>query len=164
MSCLDIAVFKEIEDPREKVKVKHQLSDILCILVCAVLSGAETYEDIELYGVSKKEWLKQFLELTNGIPSHDTFRRIMMLINPEEFENMFLKWVQNYLKNSDIKADHVAIDGKTMKGSYDHAKGLSPMHIVSAYSTKNRLVLSQKSVKDKSGEKTVFPELMRALE
>lgn len=163
MEKLAKSLFWEIEDPRDDIKIKHQLTDILCILVCAVMSGAETYEDIELYGKSKESWLRQFLELKNGIPSHDTFRRIMMLIDPHKFEELFLNWVQNHIKRGKGDEEHIAIDGKTMRGSFDRKKGLSPLHIVSAYSTKNRLVLTQKSVADKSGEKAVLPELMKAL-
>ena len=144
MTRLTFELFQEMTDPREEIKIKHKLTDILSILVCAVISGAETYEDIELYGRSKQDWLRQYLELENGIPSHDTFRRVMMLINPDEFEALFLNWVQHHMRLSNEAANHIAIDGKTMRRSFDHTKGLAPIHIVNAYSSKNKLVLTQK--------------------
>ena len=164
MTRLIFDLFQDITDPREEIKIKHKLTDILSILVCAVISGAETYEDIELYGRSKENWLRQYLELENGIPSHDTFRRIMMLINPDEFEALFLNWVQHHMRLSNEDSDHIAIDGKTMRRSFDHTKGLAPIHIVNAYSSKNKLVLTQKAVNNKKGEKTVLPQLLQALE
>jgi hypothetical protein len=97
MTPLELNIFARIDDPRDDIKIKHSLTDILSILVCAVMSGAETYEDIELYGTSKHAWLAQFLVLEHGIPSHDTFRRVMMLIDPKEFEDIFRDWVQYYL-------------------------------------------------------------------
>ena len=164
MSALSFELFEYINDPRETIKIKHKLTDALSIVVCAVMGGAETYEDIEFFGRSKEAWLKQYLELKNGIPSHDTFRRIMMLIDPDEFEDLFFNWVQNHFRFQNKTPDHVAIDGKTMRRSFDRTKGLAPIHIVNAYSTKNKLVLTQKRVEDKKGEKTVLPELIQALD
>ena len=161
---LSFELFETITDPRDEFKIKYKLTDILSILVCAVISGADTYEDIELYGRSKKEWLQQFLELENGVPSHDTFRRVMMLIDPDEFESLFLNWVQNHILIKTNGPDHIAIDGKTMRGSVDYTKGLAPIHIVNAYSVKNRLILTQKAVSNRAGEKTILSPLLQALD
>ena len=114
MSALSFELFEYITDPRETIKIKHKLTDILSIVVCAAIGGAETYEDIEFFGRSKEDWLKQYLKLENGIPSHDTFRRIMMLIDPDEFEDLFLNWVQHHFRFQNKTPDHVAIDGKTI--------------------------------------------------
>ena len=110
-----IAAFETVEDPRCEWKVEHRLLDILVIAVCAVLGEAESFEDIALYGRCKRDWLGQFLALPNGIPSHDTFRRVLMLVDPEAFERCFLGWVRAVFRSEEDAPRHVAIDGKAAR-------------------------------------------------
>ena len=107
--------FTGLEDPRETRRCDHQLVDILVIAVCAVIACAESWEDIELYGRSKQAWLRTFLALPNGIPSHDTFRRVFMLIDPDAFEACFTRWAQSLA--SGVEREVVALDGKTVRRS-----------------------------------------------
>src|SRR3954447_21094164 len=123
-----IAELASIEDPRCGWKVEHRLIDILVIAVCAVLGEAETFEDIALYGRCKEAWLRGFLALPNGIPSHDTFRRVFTLIDPEAFERSFLGWVRAVFRPEEGAPRQVAIDGKTARRSFDRKKGRSPLH------------------------------------
>ena len=161
------ALIKElvaIEDPRCEWKVEHRLLDILVLAVCAVLGEAETFEDIALYGRCKRRWLEGFLELPNGIPSHDTFRRIFTLIDPEAFERSFLAWVRAVFRPEEGVLRQVAIDGKTVRRSFDRQKGRSPLHLVSAYATKHGLVLAQRAAEGKGGELAAIPELLDGLD
>src|SRR3954464_4817049 len=147
------ALIKElasIEDPRCEWKVEHHLLDILVIAVCAVLGEAESFEDIALYGRCKEAWLRGFLALPNGIPSHDTFRRVLTLVDPEAFERCFLGWVRAAFSEDDAPR-HVAIDGETVRRSFDREKGRSPPHPVSAYAAKGGLVLAQRAAEEKRG-------------
>jgi predicted transposase YbfD/YdcC len=159
-----ITEFETIEDPRCAWKVEHRLLDILVITVCAVLGEAESFEDIALYGRCKRDWLGGFLELPNGIPSHDTFRRVLMLIDPEAFERSFLGWVRAVIRPEGMTPRQVAIDGKTVRRSFDRRSGRSPLHLVSAYATEHGLVLAQQAVEEKRGELTVLPELLDGLD
>ena len=158
-----ITEFASIEDPRCEWKVEHRLLDILVIAVCAVLGEAGSFEDIALYGRCKHEWLKRFLALPNGIPSHDTFRRVFMLIDPEAFERSFLGWVRAVFRLEEVIPRQVAIDGKTMRRSFDRKHGRSPLHLVSAYATEHGLVLAQRATEEKRGELAVLPELLDGL-
>lgn len=154
--------FSELEDPRCDYKVEHNLLDILVMTICAVIGCAESWEDIELYARSKEPWLRSFLELKNGIPSHDTFRRVFTLINPKQFERCFRAWIGQWLGGN--HPDCVAIDGKTLRHSFDHKRRLSPIHLVSAWASENRLTLGQVAVDSKSNEITAIPELLTQLE
>lgn len=158
--------FGQITDPRQGHKTEHRLEDILAIAVCAVLAGAESYEDIADYGHCKRDWLARFLALPNGIPSHDTFRRVFMLIDAGHFEACFLDWTRAAFNvpANDEEFTHIAIDGKTMRRSFDRRKGLSPLHVVSAFSTGSGVTLAQRVIADKSGETTVLPALLSGLE
>ena len=153
--------FSELEDPRIERSKRHKLIDIITITICAVICGADGWSDIELYGKCKYKWLKKFLELPNGIPSHDTFARVFSLLNPEELQQCFLKWVEaiSLITFGEI----VAIDGKTLRHSYDKSKNKSAIHMVSAWATNNSLVLGQKKVEGKSNEITAIPELLKVL-
>ena len=124
-----IAAFETIEDPRCEWKVEHRLLDILVIAVCAVLGEAESFEDIALYGRCKREWLEGFLALPNGIPSHDTFRRVLMLVDPDAFERCFLGWVRAVFRPGGGGPRQVAIDGKTVRRSFDLRKGQLGCHL-----------------------------------
>jgi hypothetical protein len=150
----------QLEDPRCPWRVEHKLIDILVIAVCAVLAEAESFEDIALYGRCKRDWLEQFLALPNGIPSHDTFRRVLMLIDPDRFERCFLGWVRAVFRPEEATPPQIAIDGKAMRRSFDRRNGRSPLHLVSAYATERGLVLAQRATEEKRGELTVLPELL----
>ena len=159
-----IAAFETIEDPRCEWKVEHRLLDILVIAVCAVLGEAESFEDIALYGRCKREWLEGFLALPNGIPSHDTFRRVLMLVDPDTFERSFLDWVRAVFRPEEGGPRQVAVDGKTVRRSFDRRHGRSPLHLVSAYATEGGIVLAQRATETKGGELAVLPELLDGLD
>jgi predicted transposase YbfD/YdcC len=153
-------VFAGIEDPRMDRTKRHQLEDIILIAILAVICGAEGWVDIEAFGKAKEEWLKTFLALPNGIPSHDTFGRVFARIDAQQFEQCFLSWVQSL--NEKISGV-VAIDGKTLRRSHDRGKGKKALHLVSAWASEARLVLGQVAVEEKSNEITAIPELLELL-
>jgi predicted transposase YbfD/YdcC len=153
--------FSGINDPRCAGKVGHQLIDILVIAVCAVIAGGESWEDMALYGRIKADWLRSFLALQNGVPSHDTFRRVFMLIDPESFERCFTAWAESF--STAPNREVVAIDGKTMRRSFDRSREQGPLHVVSAWATERGLILGQRQVDEKSNEITAIPELLDAL-
>jgi predicted transposase YbfD/YdcC len=153
-----------IEDPRCGRKVEHRLLDILVIAVCAVLGEAESFEDIALYGRCKEAWLRGFLDLPNGIPSHDTFRRVLMLVDPDAFERSFLGWVRAVFRPEEDGPRQVAVDGKTVRRSFDRKHGRSPLHLVSAYATEGGIVLAQRATETKGGELAVLPDLLDGLD
>jgi len=159
-----ITQLASIEDPRCEWRVEHRLLDVLVIAVCAVLGEAESFEDIALYGRCKREWLEGFLELPNGIPSHDTFRRVLMLVDPDAFERSFLAWVRMVFRPEEGTPRQVAIDGKAVRRSFDRRGGRSPLHLVSAYATEHGLVLAQRAAETKGGELAVIPELLDGLD
>lgn len=153
--------FGRIEDPRMDRQKKHKLLDIIAIAVCATIAGADGWADMALFGRSKEAWLRTFLDLKNGIPSHDTFGRVFRLLAPDAFQEAFREWVcaiQGTLKGV------VAIDGKTARGSHDRANGKKAIHLVSAWAVENGLALGQVKVDDKSNEITAIPELLRLLQ
>src|SRR3954462_11885740 len=147
-----ITELASIEDPRCGWKVEHRLLDILVIAVCAVLGEAETFEDIALYGRCKEAWLRGFLALPNGIPSHDTFRRVFTLIDPEAFERSFLGWVRAVFRPEEGAPRQGAIDGKTGRRSFDRKRGRPPWPLVSPSATEGGLVLAQGAAESKGGE------------
>ncbi|MBX7223489.1 MAG: ISAs1 family transposase [Blastocatellia bacterium] len=154
-----IPTFETIPDPRRDQTKLHKLIDILTIAVCAVICGAEGWEDIESFGQAKQEWLSTFLELPNGVPSHDTFRRVFLRINPKEFEKRFLLWVQSVVELTEGEVVH--LDGKTSRGS---RRGETPgIHMVSAWAAEARLVLGQLKTENHSNEITAIPELLQLL-
>jgi predicted transposase YbfD/YdcC len=153
--------FAGLEDPRCTGKVEHLLIDILVIAVCAVIAGAESWVDMQLYGDNKKDWLATFLALPNGIPAHDTFRRVFMLIDPKDFESRFTAWTQAFAISTSREV--IAIDGKTVRGSFDRSRDQGPLHIVSAWASERGLVLGQRQVDGKSNEITAIPELLDTL-
>src|ERR671938_2150161 len=159
-----IAAFETIEYPRCEWKVEHRLLDILVIAVRAVLGEAESFEDIALYGRCKRDWLGTFLALPNGIPSHDTFRRVLMLVDPDAFERSFLAWVRAVFRPEEGAPRRVAIDGKTVRRSFDLRKGRSPLHLVSAYASEGGIVLAQRAAEGKGGEPAVLPDLLDGLD
>ena len=153
--------FARLTDPRVERNREHLLEEILLIAIAAVLSGAESWNDIEEYGDSKQEWLQTFLRLPGGIPSHDTFNRVFSALDPEEFEQGFAAWVGSIAKLT--AGEVVAIDGKTLCGTRQDGKK-QLVHMVSAWASANNLVLGQRKVDDKSNEITAIPKLLAALE
>lgn len=152
--------FSGMKDPRIERTKRHLMDDILFISIAAVLSGVESWDEMELYGKNKQQWLSTFLELPNGIPSHDTFNRLFAAIDPDEFESRFLKWVTSLIDKTEGETIH--IDGKTMRGSRKQGCK-SATHIVSAWADQNELILGQIKVEDKSNEITAIPVLLDAL-
>ncbi len=153
--------FGEMEDPRVEWSIQHKLIDIITIAICAVICGADTWVDMETYGLAKKDWLGQFLELANGIPSHDTFARVFTRLDPEQFQQSFLSWAKSI--SNVTQGEVIAIDGKTLRHSYDRSQEKSAIQMVSAWATNNRLVLGQVKVDKKSNEIKAIPELIKVL-
>jgi predicted transposase YbfD/YdcC len=156
--------FAALSDPRSAhaPHQRHELIDILVIAVCAVICGADGWEDIEEYGKAQAEWLAQVLDLPHGIPGHDTFRRVLSRLDPEELTECFIAWTGAL---SDLcGGDIVAIDGKTLRHSFDRAASKTAIHMVSAWANANRLVLGQVKVDDKSNEITAIPKLIKMLD
>ncbi len=154
--------FADMQDPRVDRTKRHKLVDILFIAVAAVTAGADTFVEIEEYGKIKYEWLKGFLELPNGIASHDTFGRVFSLIDPGQFKECFLTWIRTIAKA--ICGEVIALDGKTARRSFDRTNGKSAIHVVSAWASENRIVLGQVKVDEKSNEITAIPELLSVLD
>jgi predicted transposase YbfD/YdcC len=155
------ACFAGLADPRETRRCDHRLIDILAIAVCAVIACAESWEDIELYGRSKRAWLETFLELPNGIPSHDTFRRVFMLLDPDAFEACFATWAQSLAVG--VEREVIAVDGKTVRRSASRRHEHGPLHLVSAWASGRGLALGQREVDGESNEIAAIPELLEVL-
>lgn len=154
--------FETLEDPRTAYLIEHRLLDIVALTICAVVCGAEGWEDIEAYGRSKLEWLETFLELPNGIPSHDTVSRVFARLEPSKLQECFVNWVKAIAQLSE--GEVIAIDGKSVRHSYDKGKGKGAIHMVSAWASENRLALGQVKVADKSNEITAIPQLLDILD
>jgi predicted transposase YbfD/YdcC len=154
--------FSNLTDPRIDRSKRHKLIDILVISICATICGADGWEEFELFGQAKQEWFQQFLELPNGIPSHDTFRRVFARLAPGEFQQSFLQWVRSVCE---ITAGQVvAIDGKQSRRSQDRRAGKAAINMVSAWASENQVVLGQVKVESKSNEITAIPTLLEMLE
>jgi predicted transposase YbfD/YdcC len=153
--------FSKVSDPRVDRTKDHKLIDIIAIAICAVICGAEGWVDIELFGKSKLPWLKTFLELRNGIPSHDTFGRVFSRIDAQQFQLAFYEWV--WAVNDIIQGQIINIDGKQLRGSKDKVLGKRAIYMVSAWAEENELVLGQRKVDEKSNEITAIPELLKLL-
>jgi predicted transposase YbfD/YdcC len=154
--------FADLPDPRIDRCKEHELIDIIAIAILAAICGAEHFTEIEEFGIAKSKWLKTFLKLANGIPSHDTFARVFARLKPAEFQERFVLWVQAIAEIT--SGDIIAIDGKTARRSHNRTAGKGPLHLVSAWATNNRLVLGQIKVDQKSNEITAVPELLRLLD
>jgi len=156
------AHFQDLEDPRIDRTKRHTLSDIITLALCAVLCGADSWVEVEKFGLAKLAWLRQRLDLPNGIPSHDTFGRVFRLIDPHKFQDCFLTWVRSVCDTSAGRL--IPIDGKTLRRSADKAINKSPLHLVSAWAAANHLLLGQVAVGDKSNEITAIPQLLDLLD
>jgi predicted transposase YbfD/YdcC len=157
-----VECFSEIADPRIERTKRHLLSDILTLAVLAVVAGAEGWEDIEEFGYSKHEWLKQYLSLENGIPSHDTISRVFRVLKPGEFNAALTQWMETLHEQLGFR--QIAIDGKTLRRSHDRSSMQAALHLVSAWSVANQWVLGQEATDAKSNEITAIPKLLQMLE
>ena len=154
--------FQSLDDPRCSHLVEHRLLDIIGLTLCAVICGADSWVDIAAYGRAKEDWLRRFLALPNGIPSHDTIARLFAALDPEAFQRCFVEWVKAIAPLG--VGEHIAIDGKTLRHSYDRENGQGAIHLVSAWAHEQRLVLGQVKVDEKSNEITAIPALLAALD
>ena len=154
--------FVVIEDTRDEKKRRHLLIDVMVIAITAVICGADGWTQVEAFGKAKEEWFRRFLELPNGIPSHDTFGRVFSVLSPEVFEARFREWVASVREV--CGEDIIAIDGKSLRRSHCRKKGLGPLHMVSAWSAANGLVLAQQATEAKSNEITAIPKVLEMLE
>jgi predicted transposase YbfD/YdcC len=151
----------DMPDPRVEGRCEHVLVEIVLISICAVLCGAESWSEVEQIGNTKAAWLKQYLTLAAGIPWHDTFGRVFRLLNAAEFQRRFMRWVEAHFS---IAAGQVsAVDGKTLRGSYDTFRGQEAIHLVSAWARASGVLLGQRKVDAKSNEITAVPELLKLL-
>jgi len=154
--------FSSLEDPRIERHKKHNLLDILILTICAVISGAEGWEAIEHFGKEKEQWLRQWMALENGIPSHDCIARVIARIEPEKLSECFVLWARSLSELSE--GEVVAIDGKTARRSYQRKNKLGAIHMVSAWASGVGLSLGQVKTAEKSNEITAIPELLELLE
>lgn len=154
--------FGELADPRVEGRCDHKLLDMIIIAVCAVICGADSWVGIETFAKAKESWLRTFLDLKNGIPSHDTFGYVFSRIDGEAFQACFMNWVEAVFRVTEGQV--VAIDGKTMRGSHDKISGKKAIHMVSAWATANGIVMGQRKVDDKSNEISAIPELLKLLD
>ena len=154
--------FESLEDPREGNALRHPLLSIVTIAICAVICGADNWVDVENFGLSKYAWLRQFLDLPYGIPSHDTFGRVFAALDADQFERCFRSWMNAIAQL--FKGQVIAIDGKTARRSHDRHLGKRALHMVSAWSTANHLVLGQVKTEDHSNEIMAIPGLLKMLD
>ncbi len=153
--------FRSMQDPRAE-NARHPFSDVLSIAILAVLCGSDSWESVEVWGRGNKQWLDEFLELPHGVPSHDTFDRVFGMLDPLAFEECFTNWTRTLAGNSE--GLFVAVDGKTLRRSFKHAWSRTPVHLVSAFVSKNQLVLGQLATDGKSNEITAIPKLLAMLQ
>jgi predicted transposase YbfD/YdcC len=159
MDFLD--VFGQLDDPRIDRKKLHPMPEILLLTLCAVICGAESWDDIETFGEAKVEFLRKYLLYEHGIPSDDTLRRFFRAIDPKQFQRLFVEWIRTWL-NPEVANKIVAIDGKTLRGSHDGEQ--LPIHLVSAFASEAGIVLGQIKTQEKSNEITAIPELLEWLD
>jgi predicted transposase YbfD/YdcC len=154
--------FRDLADPRIDRNKEHKLIDVLVIAICAILCGANDWVAVETFGRAKREWFAQFLELAHGIPSHDTFGRVFAVLSPQALQACFLSWIQAVAQVT--QGQVVAIDGKTLRRSYDRRSAKAAIHMVSAWATHNRMILGQLKTEEKSNEITAIPALLKVLD
>jgi predicted transposase YbfD/YdcC len=154
--------FAELIDPRRVCQCQHELTDVIVIALCAVLSGANSWQAIAVFGESKKEWFARFLKLPNGIPSHDTFSRVFAAMPPQAFRDCFVSWITSVCERLGLK--HLQIDGKTHRGSANKKKKMGCLHTVSVWAAQSGLTLGEVAVDTKSNEITAIPKLLAMLD
>lgn len=154
--------FAELEDPRVERTRVHPLINIVLIGLCAVICGAQSFTQMEQFGKAKRQWLSKFLDLSRGIPSHDTFNKVFARLKPEQFEKCLLSWISAL--HEATEGGIIAIDGKTLRGSYNPRDGKAAIHMVSAWATANHLSLASRVVDEKSNEIPAIPPLLEMLE
>jgi predicted transposase YbfD/YdcC len=154
--------FSRLKDPRINRRKRHLLLDVITIALCAVVAGANDFQQVEAFGKRRLDWLRKFLELPNGVPSHDTFERVFQRLDPHAFQRCFLGWLQSLHRQSG--GEHFAIDGKTLRRSGSPKNGLGPLHLVSVWATAANLSLGQVAVDEKSNEITAIPKLLELLD
>lgn len=157
-----ITIINTIEDPRINRTKLHNLTDILMIAICAAMCGMTGWEEIQAFGEGKEDWFRKFVPLPNGIPSHDTFRRVFERIDPKQLEKALIDWTKTL--EICLEGKVVAIDGKTLRASFDKSKGIKPLHTISAWVAEDKLVLGQCVVDGKENEITKIPELLELLD
>lgn len=155
-----ITILEEVPDPRVRATVDHELPDILTIALCTILCGGDSFYDMEEFGRVRLDWLKTFLRLRHGAPTHDTYNRVFQAMDPDQFSDCLSRWTQSV--RAVLGGEVVALDGKAMRRALN--KGEDPRVIVSAWATESGLLLGQRNVKDQSNEITAVPDLLRALE
>jgi predicted transposase YbfD/YdcC len=153
--------FENLTDPRVERTRRHELFDLIVVALCGTIAGADSWADIERFGNGRLAWLRSFLRLKNGIPSHDTFGRVFAMLNPAELVACIKQWLDEVGREI---GKHIAIDGKTLRGSFDKAAGRNPLHLVSAWASEARLTLGQIAVDSKSNEITAIPLLLELLD
>lgn len=150
-----------IKDSRQSGKVEHKLTDILLLTICAVISGCEGWDEIKDFGEAKIDFIRTYGEFESSIPSADTSAKVVGMISPKQFQRVFADWMQACHTAS--SGEVIAIDGKTLRGSYDKSRKKGAIHMVSAFSAANGVVLGQVKTKEKSNEITTIPELLKLL-
>jgi len=158
-----LRIFRDMPDQRMPGKVVHKLHDILVITVCSVISNLEHWTQIEDFAKANEKWFRSFLDLPGGIPSHDTFGKVFSVIDPDEFELRIQKWIR-CLVGSNTEQKHIAIDGKTLRKSFDTASGKTAIHMLNAYVYENHAVFGQLKVDSKTNEITAIPKLLEMLQ
>jgi predicted transposase YbfD/YdcC len=162
MSATFMEHFSDLKDPRDDQNKKHQLLDILFLVIAAVISGAEGWEAIETFGEEKLEWLRNYFPFANGVPSHDCIRMVLISLSPKALQGCFVRWMQAVVEVA--RGEVVAIDGKTIRRSFEHGEGLGAIHMVSAWAKRNGGSLGQVKTDEKSNEITAIPALLKLLE
>jgi predicted transposase YbfD/YdcC len=163
MSAFAVArFFTRLRDPRRRHLRRHLLIDLIVIAICAVIAGADDWQQVVTFARHRHAWLQTFLALPNGIPSHDTFERVFDRLDPQAFQACFTQWVEALART--LGFEHIAIDGKTLRHSGNAAKGWRPLHLVSAWATRCQLSLAQVAVEQKSNEITAIPRLLELLD
>ena len=157
------AHFQGVQDPRRQtLNQRHKFLDLLVIAVCGAICGANDWVAVATFGTAKEDWFRTFLELPNGIPSHDTFTDVFSKLSPEQFQQCFISWVSSLATL--FPGEVVSIDGKTLRHSYDAQDSRASIHMVSAWASQNSLVLGQLKTEEKSNEITAIPQLLEVLE
>ena len=153
--------FASLEDPRVERSKRHKLLDIITIAISATICSADSWVHIEMFGRSKEEWFRTFLELPGGIPSHDTFGEVFSRLNPEQFQSCFMDWTREAARLA--QGEVVAIDGKTVRRSHDRFQGRQAIHLVSTWASADTITLGQVKTEEKSNEITAIPRLLGLL-